>query len=133
MPSRWSSSCWITRASNASASNGDRLAVGRERLDRDERRAPHVRGQVGDAEAALAAELVALGAHDHRVREHEQAGAALGLRVAGHVDRDEPDELADLRRREADAARVAPHRVDEVGGDPRAIRLGVVDSARSAA
>src|SRR5207302_3050010 len=48
------------------------------------------------------------------------------LRVAGDVDRDEPHELADLRRGKPDAVRMVSHRVDEVGRDARE-QLGIVD------
>src|SRR5437763_616172 len=68
------------------------------RLDRC--RPPYVRRQVWDAEAALAPELVAGRAHERRVDEHEQPVATLGLRMTRHVHDDDPDRLADLRRRE---------------------------------
>src|SRR5262249_9181805 len=69
-------------------------------------------------------ELVALGADDHRVREHEEPVAAVGLRVVADIDGDEPHRLADLRRREADTSRLAAHRVEQVRRDPVELRPG---------
>ena len=97
----------------------DGLALGRPRLDADARRAPHVRGQVRDREAALAADLGALGLDDHRVDEHEQPVLRGRLLVPGHVHGDHPDEVVELRRGQADAVAEGLHRVDEVGRDLR--------------
>ena len=116
-PSRWSISCWIARASKPSAST--RRPSG---LDGDVRGAAHVAGQLGDAEAALAAHLRAGGGDDHRVDQDELAVVLGRLRVSGAVDHGDADQLADLRRGDADAVAEAAHRVQQVGDDAAGVR-----------
>ena len=100
-PSRWSSSCWMTRASSPSASTVTALPVGSRRLDGHRRRALDGHDHRGRAEreAALVHGFLVLGARDElRVDER-----ATGLLVVGLVD-EHAAENADLRRGEADAA-----------------------------
>ncbi len=98
-PSRWSSSCWSTRAVRPSASILMLLAVGRAGLDDEGVRPLDADDDGGCAErqAALVSNLDGFGSLDHAWIDERSHG----LRLVGLVDQD-PLEDADLRRREPD-------------------------------
>ena len=154
-PSRWSSSCWMTRAAkpSGSISNVSPSHVLRAHPDRHGPR--HLDADLADREAALVVELLLLGPPgDLGVAEHDRRGV-----LAGQHDGQAP-QRAHLGSGEADAARVvhdrdhalglvlqhlvergdrerggAQHGVADLadlgqGGEPPALENGVVEGAR---
>ena len=108
-PSRWSISCCRQRASKPSET------MRRSPASTSMRGRPaHVRGQVGDAQAALAADLGSLGGDDARVHQHEAPVRARRLAVSADVDDHDPKHLTQLRGRQPDAVAEGVHRVLEV-------------------
>ena len=105
MPSRWSSSCCSARAEQPRSRDLDLLPAAVLGDDPDLLAAGDVGDVARDREAALEVAVVALGADDPRVDQLVEL--ALDLDDAGL------QRFAELRRREADARRVA-HRVGEV-------------------
>ena len=90
-------------------------------LDCDVTRPAHVRRQIRDAEAPLAADFFALGMYEHRVDQLDQPVIARVLRMTVHIDDEDAEELPDLRRGEADAEVVGLHRLDEIGNHPQRV------------
>ena len=112
-PSRWSSSCWTTRASMLVELEPQRLAVEVAPLERDRDRALDRHEHALEREAALVGDLGlvrALG--DLGI---DDRGRVL---VASRLEDEEPLEDADLGRREPDAARVV-HQVRHPLRQPR--------------
>ena len=108
-PSRWSISCWMTRASRPDASIDDRLAVRVLRADADVDRPLDVDVDAGKAQAALLHPLLLL-ARPLQFGVDQRVDRAV---VLDAVDEDAV-QRADLGRGEADA-----HRVVHERGHPR--------------
>ena len=87
-------------------------------LHLDPRGPADVRRHVGQAEAALARDLGALARGHVRVGQDDEAVRRLRLRVLGDVHDGDPDQLADLRGGDPDAALIRRGRVDQELGDP---------------
>ena len=104
-PSRWSISCWMTRASRPDGLDEDLLAAGVLGADPHVDRALDVDVDAGQAQAALLHRLlVAAGPLQDRVDEGVDRPVVLDA-----VDEDAGQE-ADLRRRQPDAERVVHER-----------------------
>ena len=104
-PSRWSSSCWTTRASSSSSSSRTRLAVEVLALERDRRRALDRHEHALEREAALVvASRSSRSLDDLGVDDDDRVLVLVGL------EDEEPLQDADLGRREADAVRVVHQR-----------------------
>ena len=89
----------------------------REGLDDDLGRPAYVGGQVGDAQAALAAELLAVCLDDLGIDENETTVTVTAARMQADVNDYQAQEFPDLRRRHPDAARKGQHRLDQILGE----------------
>ena len=102
MPSRWSISCWITRASSPSASTSDLLADRVARTRAHARWTLHLDMHAGDAQAALFGALELLAAPlDHGIHHRRDRIVGVGA-VDEHAVQD-----SHLGGGQADAERVA--------------------------
>jgi hypothetical protein len=77
----------------------------------------HVGGDVRDAEAALAGDVVPLRFQQLGIGQDDESVGRSGQPVPKNVDDGDSNWLADLRSRQAHTTLVGTHRVDEVLGD----------------
>src|SRR5690606_6193886 len=93
-----------------------RLVVHVDRLDRHAPGTLDIAGPARNAEAALRPDLRPARLDDLRVEELQGRLLRAVLFIFRHVDGDEPNALANLRRREANARRLE-HRLEHVIGE----------------
>jgi hypothetical protein len=86
-------------------------------LDHDSFRASNVSGDVGQAEATLAGDVVPLALRYERVHEHQQSAAGRCEPMPSDIHYRDAVGFPDLRSGQADAARMCAHGIDKVGGD----------------